>query len=81
MKQTQAQRILDVLKSTNGAWVNGQHFLRTMMISQYHARIKDLEDNPQKYDYDGMVEHSTFTDEYGFKSYRLVVPRVNNKLF
>lgn len=49
-----------------GEWVNGRYFLHELYLSQYHARIKDLEDI-----FGWKIEHSDFTDEYGFKSYRI----------
>lgn len=66
MKITQADRILKVLKDANGEWVNGQYFLREMMLSQYHARIWDCQQKGHK------IEASDFTDDFGFKSYRLL---------
>lgn len=69
---TQAERILEVLKFEKGEWVNGQYFLRTMMLSQYHARIKELQMNKKnRYQYEGVIEASPFFDRFGFKSYRL----------
>ena len=65
MKQTQADRILDYLEAHRGEWVSGSYFLRNMYLSQYHARIFDLERQGIK------IEHSDFKDEYGFVSYRL----------
>lgn len=64
-KPTQKQRILDVLEKNRGEWVSGQYFLHTMYLSQYHARIFDLQSEGHK------IEASDFTDEFGFKSYRL----------
>lgn len=63
---TQGQRVLDALLKANGEWVNGQYFLRTLYFSQYHAVIFNLENR-----YHWPIEHSTETDQYGFKSYRL----------
>jgi hypothetical protein len=64
---TQSARILEVLKDHE--WHNGQYFLRTMMISQFHARIFEL----QKQSHD--IEVSDFKDQYGFRSYRLKLPQ------
>jgi hypothetical protein len=66
-KPTQESRILESLEKAGGEWVNGRYFLQTMLISQFHARIHQL----QKKGYN--IEASTDRDEYGFKSYRLVV--------
>ncbi len=68
--KTQEARILEALKQAaenNNGWVNGQYFLRSMMISQYHRAIHNLENR-----YHVSIEHSTFKDEFGFLSYRLV---------
>lgn len=64
-KPTQSGRLLEALTNAEGEWVNGRFFLQTMLLSQYHARIFEL----QERGYD--IEASDFTDEYGFKSYRL----------
>ena len=68
---TQERRILDVLVAANGAWINGQYFLRNMMLSQYHRAIYNLQKNRERYQYTGEIEPSDFKDEHGFKSYRL----------
>ena len=68
---TQEERLLQVLKNTEG-WVNGQYFLREMMLSQYHRAIHNLQRNKERYGYSGTIEPSPFKDEFGFKSYRLI---------
>ena len=65
MKPTQTNKILQVLTDAQGDWVNGRKFLHEMYISQYHARIKELEAKGYE------IDHSSFKDEYGFSSYRL----------
>ena len=68
---TQADRIIAVLRERrladgpDGGWVNGQYFLRGMLLSQYHARIWELERRGIR------IEHSTEKDQWGFLSYRL----------
>jgi hypothetical protein len=62
---TQEERVLQVLRDAKD-WVNGQYFLRTMMISQYHRAIHNLEKRGN------VIEHSEFKDEHGFLSYRLI---------
>ena len=62
---TQEERVLRALTEANGGWINGQHFLREMMLSQYHAVIFRLEEKGHD------IQHSDFTDEHGFKSYRI----------
>ena len=74
-KPTQCQRILEVLQNANGEFVSGQYFLHTMMLSQYHARIWDL----QKQGYNIVASDST--DNYGFKFYKLVENKVQSNLF
>lgn len=72
MKMTQAQRVLEALQRADGMWLSGQYFLKVMMLSQYHARIWDLQNNKEKYGYEGIIEASDFVDQWNFKSYRLV---------
>jgi len=66
MKLTQKEKILTALQEANGAWVNGQHFLRNLFLSQYHARIWELQQKGY------IIEASSFKDEFGFVSYRLM---------
>jgi hypothetical protein len=67
---TQEQRIHQVLLEARGSWVSGRYFLHQMMLSQYHRAIHTLE---KKLKAQGVeIEHSKFTDEWGFKSYRIV---------
>jgi hypothetical protein len=70
-KQTQEERILQKLIEANGNWVNGQHFLREMFLSQYHRAIWNLQNRRERYVYDGTIEPSPFLDGFGFRSYRL----------
>jgi hypothetical protein len=63
---TQKQKVLNALRKANGDWVNGRHFLHNLFLSQFHTRIHEL----QKEGY--VIEASNFTDEHGFKSYRLI---------
>ncbi len=72
MKETQAERILKILQEKNGEWINGRYFNTTMMISQFHTRIHELQKRGHQ------IEASKFTDEYGFKSYRLVSEALPN---
>lgn len=76
MKKLPSQeiRILNVLRDRPGQWINGQYFLREMMLSQYHRAIYNLQRKPQFYGYVGTIEASPFVDEHGFKSYRLILP-------
>lgn len=69
-RPTQERRVLKALTDADGGWVSGQYFLREMYLSQYHRAIFNLEKR------DGIeIEHSPFTDEHGFKSYRITRPR------
>ena len=63
---TQEEKVLQALTSAEGAWVDGEYFLRELYLSQYHARIHGL----QKKGY--RIEASDFVSEHGFKSYRLL---------
>jgi hypothetical protein len=65
-KPTQCEKVLSALRESKGQWINGQYFLRTLFLSQYHARIKELQMKGHR------IEASDFTDEFGFKSYRLI---------
>lgn len=65
-KPTQCERALKALEDAQGGWVSGQYFLHTLRLSQYHARIWELQEQGHN------IEASDFKDEYGFKSYRLV---------
>lgn len=65
-RPTQEKRVHQALLDAKGDWVSGQQFLRTMFLSQYHRAIFNLE-NRDKIE----IEHSDFTDEHGFKSYRI----------
>ncbi len=74
-KPTQENRILGVLKKKQGEWINGQHFVRIMMITQYHARIFSLQEKGYK------IVASDFKDPHGFKSYKLLPENGQNNLF
>lgn len=64
-KPTQCQKVLDALEKAEGKWVSGTYFLRTLYLSQYHARLWELTRKGHK------IETSPFTDDNGFRSYRL----------
>jgi hypothetical protein len=63
---TQCQKVLAELTKAKGSWVNGGYMLRVLMLSQFHARVHELQKQGHR------IEASTFKDEYGFKSYRLL---------
>lgn len=63
---TQPRKVLEALLRASGEWVGGRYFLHTLYLSQFHARIKDLEDK-----FGWTIQHSEFTDNFGFKSYRI----------
>ena len=65
-KPTQCDRVLRVLQDANGEWVSGQLFLHKHYLSQYHARIFELQRDGYR------IEASPFSDQFGFKSYRLL---------
>lgn len=54
------------LLNADGQWVNKQYFIRGMFLTQAGRAIHMLEN---KYGWE--IEHSDFTDEHGFKSYRI----------
>lgn len=56
-----------MLRGANGEWVCGQQFNDPpVRISQFHTRIFEL----QKQGF--IIESSTFKNEFGFKSYKLI---------
>lgn len=63
---TQAAKVLKALVDADGEWVNGQYFLRELYLSQYHARIWDLEQLGWK------IERHADKDTFGFTSYRII---------
>ena len=73
-KPTQCERVLDRLEKANGEWVNGRVFLHEMYLSQYHARIFELQKKGHK------IEASEFKDEHGFVSYRIMSEPTQEKL-
>ena len=74
-KPTQCARVLQVLEDARGDWVNGQYFLRTMYLSQYHALIFELQRKGHK------IEASKEKDEHGFVSYRIPLDPLQSNLF
>jgi len=66
MKPTQSNKILEVLEKNIGQWISGNYFLHTLYISQFHARIFEL----QKKGYN--IVSSEEDDEFGFKLYKLI---------
>jgi len=63
---TQADRVFKALMKADGEWISGAYLLRDLYISQYHARICDLENR-----FGWIIEHSDGKDEFGFLSYRI----------
>lgn len=64
---TQPDKVLQALLNAKGEWVNGQYFCRGLWLTQFHAVIFVLENR-----YGWEIEHSAFTDDFGFKSYRIL---------
>jgi hypothetical protein len=64
---TQERRVLDRLLEANGGWIKKQVFVREMFLTKAGRAIHTLENR-----YGWHIEHSPFTDEFGFKSYRIV---------
>jgi len=65
---TQARRVLDILLAADGGWISKSFLVRSCGFTQAGARIHELERPP----YNWKIEHSPFTDEYGFRSFRIV---------
>lgn len=72
--ETQEGKVLEVLKKNEGQWVNKQYFVRDLYLTQAGRAIFNLENKLKwKIRYLGYkIEHSPFTDDYGFKSYRII---------
>jgi hypothetical protein len=65
---SQEYRVLQRLLDANGAWLHGDAtFGQTMRLRQWHRAINVLENK-----YHRKIEHSPFTDEHKFRSYRIV---------
>jgi hypothetical protein len=64
----QAVKVLQALLKAGGGWVSKAYLARTLGPTQAGARIFELENELH-----WPIEHSTFTDEFGFRSYRLFV--------
>ena len=65
-KPTQCDKILKALRDAKGEYVNGRTFLRDLYISQYHARIYELQAKGHQ------IEASKEKDSFGFCSYKLI---------
>lgn len=65
-KPTQKEKVLKVLEEAKGEWVSGRYFIQNLLLSQFHARIFELQQEGYR------IEASDETGEYGFKSYRLL---------
>jgi hypothetical protein len=65
---TQAARVLKALEDARGEWISGTYFLRTLYLSQYHARIFEIQNR-----FGWPIEASDDTDIHGFKKYRLPI--------
>ena len=74
MKFSQKDQVLRALEESPGAWVNGWHFLSEMYVTQFHARIFELQEEGYK------IESKKFPGER-MHSYRLVTEEKQNKLF
>lgn len=65
-KLTQCEKVLKVLEENIGKWVPGEYFLRNLYLSQYHARIWELQQKGYN------IVASDEVSEFGFKSYKLI---------
>ena len=77
---TQEERVLKCLQEAKGNWVNGQYFLHTLFLSQFHRALWNLKNHRERYNYEGDIEASTDKKllVHGFKSYRLIKTAQNN---
>ena len=65
-RPTQCERILKMFQLAEGDWIDGMTFLRLdMPITQYHARIWELQRRGHKFD-------SEFIEGKNWKKYRLI---------
>lgn len=64
---TQVRRVLDILLNADGAWISKNTLVRRYGFTQAGARIFELEN-----DHHWPIQHSDFTDDHGFKSFRLI---------
>lgn len=60
-------KVLKALQDANGGWVSKDYLVRGLGLTQAGARLFEL-----KNEYHWPIETSDFTNEYGFKSYRLL---------
>ena len=63
---SQRQRILNELIEANGDWVSTNYFKTVMHLYECNARLSELKNRGNN------IETSKFTDDYGFRSHRLV---------
>jgi hypothetical protein len=67
-KQSQCERVLEILQNSNGKWTDGMTFLRLdHPITQYHARIFELQEQ-------GYNIESRFIEGKNWKEYK-IIPR------
>ena len=76
-KKSQELRVLEILREARGEWVNKQVFAREYYFTQAGRAIHTLQNNKEKYGYEGVIEssRSLFRDEHNFCSYRLTQPQ------
>jgi len=68
---SQEQRVLDALLAAKGEWLSKRYFIEVLHLTQSGRAIWNLENAPHWKDWHGKIQHSDFTDEWGFKSYRI----------
>lgn len=71
-KPTQAHKVLKMFQEHPNQWLNGQIFLRELYLSQYHARIFELQNKRDRYRYEGEIVAGG-KNEHGFKDYMLKI--------
>lgn len=66
MKTTQKDKILNELREADGGWVSTRYLKQQLLISECNGRLSELKNDGHD------IETSTFKDEYGFRSHRLL---------
>jgi len=64
-KPNQCERMLKVFRDAQGGWIDGMYFESEMRITQYHARMSELEKKGHKFG-------NRFVPGKNWKEYRLI---------
>jgi len=66
-EDSQEAKVLWTLLNAKGDWINKQFFVRNLYLTQAGRAIWNLENK-----YHWKIEHSDFTDDFKFRSYRII---------